>query len=57
MKYKFAVIDDNGSATFVTAECRTDAIETYCREKGCSKEYVKDHCVVKKYQPTKSEVI
>ena len=48
MKYDFIVIDDNGTGTSIRAECRTNAIETYCREKGCSKEYVKDHCVVKK---------
>lgn len=42
------IIDDNGTITYICAETRTEAIEIYCREKGCPEEYVKKHCIVKK---------
>ena len=45
--YDFQFVDDNGTITYVCAKCRSEAIEAYCREKGCSKEYVKKHCIVR----------
>ena len=50
MNYQFAIIDDNGICTVVLAETRTEAIEAYCREKGCPQDYVKSHCIVRKYK-------
>ena len=50
MDYQFVIINDNGICTFVIAGTRTEAIEAYCREKGCPKDYVKNHCIVKKYK-------
>lgn len=46
--YDFQFVDDNGTTTYVCAKCRTEAIEAYCREKGCSKEHVKEHCVIRR---------
>ena len=46
--YDFSIVDDNGTTTYICAKCRMEAIEIYCTEKGCPKEYVKDHCVVRK---------
>lgn len=45
--YDFKFVDDNGTISYVCAKCRSEAIEIYCREKGCSKEYVKDHVVIR----------
>ena len=49
--YDFQFVDDNGTITYVCAKCRSEAIEAYCREKGCSKEYVKEHCVITHWMP------
>ena len=46
--YDFQIVDDNGTITYICAKCRSEAIEAYCREKGCSKEYVKEHCIIRK---------
>jgi hypothetical protein len=48
MKYRFIVIDDCGTISYISADSRKNAIEKYCSWKGRSKEYVKDHCIVKK---------
>lgn len=48
MTYIFRIIDDNGKIAHISAERRTQAIEKYCSRQGCTKEYVKKHCVVKK---------
>lgn len=47
--YDFKFTDDNGMTTYICAKCRSDAIEIYCREKGCPKEYVKEHCVIRPF--------
>lgn len=47
--YDFQIVDDNGTISYICAKCRTDAIEIYCKEKGCSKEYVKKHCVIRHF--------
>lgn len=43
----FEIVDDNGTITYICAKCRSEAIEIYCHEKGCRKEYVKAHCIVR----------
>jgi hypothetical protein len=45
----FEIADDNGTITYICAKCRTEAIEIYCREKGCPKEYVKEHCIIRHF--------
>ena len=45
--YDFEFVDDNCTVDCVRAKCRSEAIEAYCREKGCSKEHVKEHCVIR----------
>lgn len=47
--YCFRIVDDNGTITNIVAKCRTKAIEIYCQKKGCSKEYVKEHCIVRNH--------
>ena len=48
MIYIFRIIDDNGKIARISAERRKQAVEKYCSRQGCTKEYVKKHCVVKK---------
>ena len=48
MKFTFAVVNDNGSVSYITAKTKTEAIDAYCRKTGCPKDYVKRHCLVKK---------
>lgn len=45
--YDFQIVDDCGMTTYICAKCRTETIEIYCREKGCPKEYVKEHCIIR----------
>ena len=42
--YKFKFIEDVGRICYVYAQTRKKAIEIYCSENGCNKEYVKKHC-------------
>lgn len=46
--YDFEITDDNGTITCICANSRTEAVELYCKEKGCPKEYVKEHCIIRK---------
>ena len=46
--YRFEIVCDSGTTVIVEAKNRSEAIEIYCREKGCSKDYVKAHSVVRK---------
>jgi hypothetical protein len=46
--YDFQFTDDNGTVTYICARCRSEAIESYCQEKGCPKEYVREHCIIRK---------
>lgn len=46
--YDFEFVDDNGTKTYICARNRTEAIKFYCEEKGCPKEYVTEHCVIRK---------
>ena len=48
LMYDFKIIADSGVITYIYAKCRKEAIEIYCREKGCSEDYVKNHCIIKK---------
>jgi hypothetical protein len=48
MIYRFKIIADSGKISIISADSRKQAIEKYRNRQGCSKEYVKDHCVVKK---------
>lgn len=43
--YKFVV--DNGRIFYICANSRKEAVEEFCKEHGCDKEFVKEHCVVK----------
>jgi hypothetical protein len=45
--YDFEFADDNGTITYICAKCRTEAVKIYCREKGCPKEYVEKHCIIR----------
>lgn len=40
-------IDDNGTITCICVKNRSEAIDIYCRGKGCPKEWVKDHCIIR----------
>ena len=46
--YHFKIIDDNGDITHMFAKSRSEAIKLYCGLKGCSEEYIKKHCIVKR---------
>lgn len=46
--YHFKIIDDNGDITHMFAKSRSEAIKLYCDLKGCSEEYIKNHCIVKR---------
>ena len=43
--YKFIV--DRGCIFYVCAESRKDAVEELCKEHGCSKDFVNEHCGVR----------
>ncbi len=45
--YQYEFVDDNGTITCIGAKSRTEAIKTYCRHKGCPEEYVKEHCIIR----------
>lgn len=47
-EYVFKIVDDCGKSTYISAENRSTAIEKYCTVTGCPKEYVKEHCVIRK---------
>ena len=47
--YKFRVIEDVGRICYVYAQTRKKAIEIYCSENGCNKEYVKKHCKIENW--------
>ena len=47
MASDFKFVLDNGRIFFVCAECRKEAVELFCEEHGCNKDFVKEHCVVK----------
>ena len=47
MKSEYKLIFDTGKIFYVPAKSRGEAIETYCKEHGDSKEWVKAHCVVR----------
>ena len=44
----FELVDDNGTINRIYAHNRTEAIEQYCEKHGCSQEYVKRHCIIRK---------
>jgi hypothetical protein len=46
--YWFLFVCDDSTTVLVNAKDRSEAIEFYCREKGCSIDYVKAHCVIRK---------
>ena len=46
--YDFEIVNDNGMIDVITCDTRTKAIETYCSIHGYSKEYVKEHCIIRK---------
>ena len=50
--YKFVV--DSGRITYICAESRKEAVEEFCKEHGCDKDFVKEHCVVKNMGRIKS---
>lgn len=43
--YKFVV--DSGRIAYICAESRKEAVEEFCKEYGVSKDFVKEHCIVK----------
>ena len=47
MACDFKFIMDCGSIIYICAESRKAAIEEFCKERGVSKDFVKEHCVVK----------
>lgn len=47
MASDFKFILDNGHIVYVCADCRKDAVVEFCKEHGCNKDFVKEHCVVK----------
>ena len=48
MMYDFEIVNDNGQIDIITCKNRTKAIEKYCSIHGCSKEYVREHCIIRK---------
>ncbi len=46
--YDFEIVNDNGVIDIITCKNRTEAIKKYCLIYGCPKEYVKEHCVIRK---------
>lgn len=50
--YKFVV--DSGHITYICADSRKEAVEEFCKEHGCDKDFVKEHCVVKNMGRIKS---
>lgn len=54
--YDFQILNDNGQIDIITCKNRTKAIETYCSIHGCSKEYVREHCIIRHtYLPRSAE--
>lgn len=45
--FDFGFFDDNGTTTYICAKCRKEAIEIYCQEKGCPKEWIKKHVIIR----------
>ena len=43
----FKFILESGRIIYVCADSRKEAIEAFCKEHGCDKDFVKKHCVVK----------
>lgn len=43
----YKIINDNGMVDLISCANRTEAIETYSLIYGYTKEYVKEHCIVK----------
>lgn len=46
MTMEFKIVEYNGRITYICATSRADAIKYFCEEKGCTKEFVKKHCLV-----------
>lgn len=46
--YDFEIINDNGTIDCISCRNRSEAIETYCLIYGYPKEYVKEHCIIRK---------
>ena len=47
MMFDFEISEDNGRITYICAKNRSDAIRLFIEEKGCSKDFVKRHYLVK----------
>ncbi len=46
MTLEFKIVEDNGRITYICAKNRTEAIKYFCEEKGCPRDFVKNHCIV-----------
>lgn len=46
--YNYRIVNESGYATVIRARTRAVAIRLFCQSEGCSRAYVKDHCVVRR---------
>lgn len=44
--FNYRIVDAKGFVTVVRARTRDTAIGIFCQSEGCSRAYVKKHCVV-----------
>lgn len=46
--YNYRIVEESGRVVIVRAISRKTAVMLYCESEGCSREYVKAHCVVRR---------
>lgn len=44
--FNYRIVDAKGFVTVIRARTREVAVDLFCQSEGCSRTYVKKHCVV-----------
>ena len=44
--FNYRIVDAKGFVTVIRARTREVAVDLFCQSEGCSRNYVKKHCVV-----------
>lgn len=44
--FNYIIVDAKGFVTVIRARTREVAVDLFCQSEGCSRNYVKKHCVV-----------
>ena len=45
--FNFRIVDNKGYVTVIRARTREGAIQLFCQSEGCTRGYVRKHCVVR----------